>query len=355
MLRGFQSTSNVFMKTTLSRVALNSLSTVATSSLSPLSLTKLTLTTPKPKLQTNAFNLTFQRFHQHKSGEHNHEHDHEHDQPKKRQRKKRNIKKPIPGVKHILCVTSWKGGVGKSTVAVNLALAFQTHGKKVGILDADINGPSVPKLLALDTEIKLNENETMILPNEKYGLKCMSMGLLLDNEDSAVVWRGVLISDVINELIRKVNWSGLDILVVDCPPGTGDVHITLSQELPISGSIVVSTPQDVAVSDVRKGASMLKEMKIPILGLVQNMSYFECPDCGKKNYIFGKNDSVKKMFKDMNLDFLGELPLNTTINEDSDKGKPVVLSQPESSYTKVFKDMAKKLIDLLGEPKFYIA
>jgi len=346
MLRGFQSTSNIFMKNTLSRVAFNSLSSVATSSLSTFSLNKLSLNTPKPKFPTNTFNLTFQRFHEDAACG---------DQPKKRQRKKRNIKKPIPGVKHILCVTSGKGGVGKSTIAVNLALAFQACGKKVGILDADINGPSIPKLLALDSELHLNENETMIIPKEKYGLKCMSMGLLLDDENAAVVWRGILICDTLKELIRKVNWSGLDILVVDCPPGTGDVHITLSQELPVSGSVVVSTPQDVAVSDVRKGTSMLKEMKIPIFGLIQNMSYFECPDCGKKSYIFGNNDSVKKMCKDMNLDLLGELPLNTTINDDSDNGKPFVYSQPDSSYAKIFKNIAKKLIDLLGEPKNYIA
>ncbi|ORX46397.1 P-loop containing nucleoside triphosphate hydrolase protein [Piromyces finnis] len=343
MLRGFQSTSNTFMKTTLSRVALNSLSSVASSSLPAISLNKLSINTPKLKIPQNSFNLTFQRFHESCAV----------DQQKKRQRKKRIVKKPIPGVKHILCVTSGKGGVGKSTVAVNLALAFQACGKKVGILDADINGPSIPKLLALDNELHLNENETMIIPKEKYGLKCMSMGLLLDDENAAVVWRGVLICDTIKELIRKVNWSGLDILVVDCPPGTGDVHITLSQELPVSGSVVVSTPQDVAVADVRKGTSMLKEMKIPIFGLIQNMSYFECPDCGKKNYIFGNNDSVKRMCKDMSLDFLGELPLNSTINDDN--GKPFVYSQPDSSYSKIFKDIAKKLIGLLGEPKNYIA
>jgi len=344
MLRGFQPRTNILLKTTLSRVALNSLGTIATSSLS-LPTTKLSLNIQKPNYK-QPFNLTFQRFHQDKACD---------DQPQKKQRKKRIIKKPIPGVKHIVCVSSGKGGVGKSTVAVNLALAFQACGKKVGILDADINGPSIPKLLALDSELKLNENETMILPKEKYGLKCMSMGLLLDDENSAVVWRGILICDTLKELIRKVNWSGLDILVIDCPPGTGDVHITLSQELPISGSVIVSTPQDVAVSDVRKGTSMLKEMKIPILGLIQNMSYFECPDCGKKHYIFGKSDNVQKMCKEMKIVMLGELPLNGTINEDSDIGKPFILSQPDSSYSKAFKNIAEILIDVLGEPKNYIA
>ncbi|ORX67345.1 P-loop containing nucleoside triphosphate hydrolase protein [Anaeromyces robustus] len=346
MLRGFRPTSNVLIKTALSKVALNSLSTVATSSLST-PLTKLSLSpAQKPKFQLQGFNLNFQRFHQDKACD---------DQPKKRVRKKRNTKKPIPGVKHIVCVSSGKGGVGKSTVAVNLALAFQECGKKVGILDADINGPSIPKLLDLDNELKLNENETMIIPKEKYGLKCMSMGLLLDDENSAVVWRGILICDTLKELIRKVNWSGLDILVIDCPPGTGDVHITLSQELPVSGAVIVSTPQDVAVADVRKGTSMLKEMKIPILGLIQNMSYFECTKCGEKHYIFGNNDSVNKMCKEMGVVMLGELPLNTTINKDGDTGKPFVYSQPDSTYAKSFKNIAETLIDVLGEPKYYIA
>ncbi|XP_077320939.1 iron-sulfur cluster transfer protein NUBPL isoform X2 [Lithobates pipiens] len=249
--------------------------------------------------------------------------------------------KPISGVKHILVVASGKGGVGKSTTAVNLALgiAASEHVKSVGLLDADVYGPSIPRMMNLKGNPEVNSKNLMI-PLVNYGIRCMSMGFLVE-ETAPIVWRGLMVMSAIERLLRQVDWGELDYLVIDMPPGTGDVQLSISQNIPISGAVIVSTPQDIALLDARRGAEMFKKVNVPVLGLVQNMSVFRCPMCNHETHIFGE-DGARQLAASMGLDILGDIPLHISIRETCDMGKPVVVSAPESREAKAYLSIAKE-------------
>lgn len=253
------------------------------------------------------------------------------------------IKQRISGVNKVILVSSGKGGVGKSTVSVNLALALKSLGSKVGILDADIFGPSIPKLLNLSGEPRINE-DGQLLPLSNYGLESMSMGYLVPAEN-AVVWRGLMVMKALQQLLFEVKWSSLDYLVIDMPPGTGDTQLTISQQLKVDGAVIVSTPQDIALIDAIKGIAMFKKVNIPLLGLVQNMSYFNCPNCNHKSHIFGSEGAIREA-KNHNLELLGSIPLNEKICIQSDKGKPIVLTNPAIAgpYVEIAKLVMSKLL-----------
>lgn len=251
------------------------------------------------------------------------------------------IRQKIPGVKKILLVSSAKGGVGKSTVSTNIALALNHLGKKVGILDADVFGPSIPRLLNLSGEPRLSDDGKLI-PLTNYGVESMSMGYLIAPEN-AVVWRGLMVMKALQQLLFEVKWSNLDYLVVDMPPGTGDTQLTISQQLKVDGSIIVSTPQDIALIDAVKGINMFNKVNIPILGLVQNMSYYVCPNCNHESHIFG-TDGARREAENHNLDILGSIPLNEEICVQSDKGKPVVAMNAKSKVAQPYIDIAQKAI-----------
>ncbi|XP_062946698.1 iron-sulfur cluster transfer protein NUBPL isoform X3 [Cynocephalus volans] len=246
--------------------------------------------------------------------------------------------KPIEGVKQTVVVASGKGGVGKSTTAVNLALALAANdsSKAIGLLDVDVYGPSIPKMMNLKGNPELSQSNLM-RPLLNYGIACMSMGFLVE-ETAPVVWRGLMVMSAIEKLLRQillwgrhhaVDWGQLDYLVVDMPPGTGDVQLSVSQNIPISGAVIVSTPQDIALMDAHKGAEMFRKVNVPVLGLVQNMSVFQCPKCKHKTHIFGA-DGARKLARTLDLDVLGDIPLHLNIREASDIGQPIVFSQPES-------------------------
>lgn len=244
----------------------------------------------------------------------------------------------VPGVGAIIAVASGKGGVGKSTTSANLALAFQANGLKVGVLDADIYGPSIPRLLA--TQGRPTADGRTLKPLEGYGLKVMSMGFLVD-EDTPMIWRGPMVISALTQMLREVAWGELDVLVVDMPPGTGDAQLTMAQQVPLAGAIIVSTPQDLALLDARKGINMFRRVDVPILGIVENMSYFLCPHCGERSEIFGHGGARAEAEK-LGAEFLGEVPLDMTIREKSDEGHPVVVSEPDSAYARVYRDIASK-------------
>ncbi|XP_014384470.1 PREDICTED: iron-sulfur protein NUBPL isoform X1 [Myotis brandtii] len=248
--------------------------------------------------------------------------------------------KPIEGVKQVIVVASGKGGVGKSTTAVNLALALAANdsSKEIGLLDVDVYGPSIPKMMNLKGNPELSQNNLM-KPLLNYGIACMSMGFLVE-ETAPVVWRGLMVMSAIEKLLRQVDWGHLDYLVVDMPPGTGDVQLSVSQNIPISGAVIVSTPQDIALMDAHKGAEMFRKVHVPVLGLVQNMSVFQCPKCKHKTHIFGA-DGARKLAQILDLDILGDIPLHLNIREASDTGQPIVFSQPESDEVS---DLLKKCI-----------
>jgi len=250
----------------------------------------------------------------------------------------------IPGVKHILAVASGKGGVGKSTTAVNLALALQANGLRAGVLDADIYGPSIPRLLGISGKPDQGEGE-YLEPLEGYGLKVMSMGFLVD-EDTPMIWRGPMVVSALNQMLMHVAWGELDVLVVDMPPGTGDVQLTMAQQVPLAGAIIVSTPQDLALIDARKGLNMFRRVDVPVLGIIENMSYFMCPHCGERSDIFG-NGGAKLEAKKLSVPFLGAVPLHMEIREKSDLGQPVVVSQPESAHAEIYREIAAKAWDEL--------
>jgi ATP-binding protein involved in chromosome partitioning len=256
----------------------------------------------------------------------------------------------IPGVKHIIAVASGKGGVGKSTTAVNIALGLQSVGLKAAILDADIYGPSVPRLLHISGRPQQIDGK-MIKPMENYGLKAMSMGFLVD-EDVAMIWRGPMIQSALLQMLREVAWGELDVLVVDMPPGTGDAQLTMAQQVPLSGAVIVSTPQDLALIDARKAVTMFKKVEIPLLGIVENMSHFVCPVCGTSHDIFGHGGARQEAAK-IGVPFLGEVPLAMTIRETSDAGTPVVASAPDGVHAKVYREIAAKISEQLfaaGKP-----
>jgi ATP-binding protein involved in chromosome partitioning len=251
----------------------------------------------------------------------------------------------IPGVQHVIAVASGKGGVGKSTTACNLALGLASLGLKVGILDADIYGPSMPKLLGIHGKPRLLENR-VLEPMEAYGLKVMSIGFLVE-EEAAMIWRGPMVMSAITQMLREVAWGDLDILVVDMPPGTGDAQLTMAQATPLAGAVIVSTPQDLALIDARRGVSMFKRVEIPILGIVENMATFVCPHCGETSHIFG-HGGARAEAKRLDVPFLGEVPLNMSIRELSDAGRPVVAVEPEGPHAAIYKDMAQQIWSALS-------
>lgn len=246
----------------------------------------------------------------------------------------------IPGVAHVIAVASGKGGVGKSTTAANLALGLKALGLKVGLLDADIYGPSMPKLLGIHGKPRLLENR-VLEPMEAYGLKVMSIGFLVD-EEAAMIWRGPMVMSAITQMLREVAWGDLDVLVVDMPPGTGDAQLTMAQATPLAGAVIVSTPQDLALIDARRGVSMFKRVEIPILGIVENMATFVCPHCGQTSHIFGHGGAREEASR-LGVPFLGEVPLNMTIRELSDAGRPPVVADPDGPHATIYKTMAQQV------------
>ncbi|XP_052789663.1 iron-sulfur protein NUBPL-like [Mya arenaria] len=256
-------------------------------------------------------------------------------------------RRPIDGVKSVVVVASGKGGVGKSTTAVNLALAMAANEPKrnIGLLDADVYGPSLPTMMNLQGEPFLDDKNRMI-PLTNFGIKCMSMGFLVD-EKSAIVWRGPMVMSAVQRLLRQVAWAPLDYLFVDMPPGTGDIQLSLSQNIPINGAVIVSTPQDIALLDARRGAEMFRKVDVPVLGLVENMSVYICPQCGHQEHIFGQ-DGAKGLAEDMGVDILGSVPLTRAIRETSDSGQPIVVSDPGSPQATVYRDIARTIADKLS-------
>ena len=246
----------------------------------------------------------------------------------------------VPGVKTIVAVASGKGGVGKSTVAVNLALAFAANGLKVGLLDADIYGPSMPRMMGIAGK-PMSRDGRLLEPMQNYGIKCMSMGFLVP-EETPMIWRGPMVMSAIQQMLRDVEWGALDILVVDLPPGTGDAQLTMAQQVPLSGAVIVSTPQDIALLDARKGLNMFRKVDVPVLGIVENMSYFLCPHCGERSEIFSHGGARKEAEK-LGTDFLGEVPLDIAIRETSDGGKPIVVADPASAHAALFRAMAERI------------
>ncbi len=243
----------------------------------------------------------------------------------------------IPGVRRILAVASGKGGVGKSTVAVNLSLALASLGHKVGLLDADIYGPSVPMMMGTDATPRAGQDKK-IYPVEKYGVSLISMGFFLDDQ-SPVIWRGPIVMSIVRQFLRDVIWSELDYLVVDLPPGTGDIALTLAQEVPLHGGVIVTTPQDVALLDVQRGISMFKQVNVPLLGVIENMSFYECPVCHEKEEIFGHGGAQKTGLK-----VLGQVPLVEEVRVGADAGKPVVVSAPDHPVAQEFFGIARQVV-----------
>ena len=245
----------------------------------------------------------------------------------------------VAGIRHLIAVASGKGGVGKSTTAVNLALGFQAIGLKAGILDADIYGPSQPRLLGLSGRPQVGANNKLV-PVEGYGLKCMSMGFMVD-EGTPVIWRGPMVVQALTQMLREVLWGELDVLVIDMPPGTGDVQLTMAQQVPLSGAIIVSTPQDLALIDARKGLAMFRKTDIPVIGLIENMSYFICSKCGERHEIFGHGGAEQEA-KKLDVPFLGGVPLHIDIRAKSDSGQPITATDPSSLYAQIYRELAAK-------------
>jgi ATP-binding protein involved in chromosome partitioning len=249
-------------------------------------------------------------------------------------------KSGVPGIGAIIAVASGKGGVGKSTTAVNLALGLLANGLRVGILDADIYGPSMPRLLKISgrpTQI----DGRIINPMENYGLKVMSMGFLVD-EETAMIWRGPMVQSALMQMLREVAWGELDVLVVDMPPGTGDAQLTMAQQVPLAGAVIVSTPQDLALIDARKGLNMFRRVDVPVLGIVENMSYFLCPHCGERSDIFG-HGGAREEAKRLDTPFLGEVPLDMNIRLTSDAGTPIVVAEPAGVHARIYREIAERV------------
>ena len=255
--------------------------------------------------------------------------------------------RPIEGVDKIVAVASGKGGVGKSTTACNLALGLSKLGLKVGVLDADIFGPSMPRLFGLTEKPSLAADGQKLKPLEAYGVKVMSIGLLVE-PDAAIVWRGPMVASALNQFLRDVDWGTLDVLVIDMPPGTGDVQLTIAQNAPVSGAVIVSTPQDLSLIDARRAVAMFKQVETPILGIVENMSFFICPHCGGRSDIFA-HGGARHEAETAGVPFLGEAPLHMLIRETSDGGKPVVATAPDSPQAKAYLEIAAKVRTALFE------
>lgn len=261
--------------------------------------------------------------------------------------------KPIDNVKNIIAVASGKGGVGKSTTAVNLALALTEEGAKVGILDADIYGPSQPRMLGVSGQPESKDGKSLE-PLESYGLQAMSIGFLVD-EETPMIWRGPMVTQALEQLLNDTNWSDLDYLIIDLPPGTGDTQLTLAQKVPVSGAVIVTTPQDIALLDARKGFKMFEKVEVPILGIVENMSTHICSNCGHEEHIFGEGGG-KRMAEQYDVNFLGALPLDIRIREETDGGKPTVVAEPESRISMIYREIARKTTAKLAlQAKSYAA
>ncbi len=247
--------------------------------------------------------------------------------------------KPIDNVKNIIAVASGKGGVGKSTTAVNLALALSAEGARVGILDADIYGPSQPRMLGITGRPESIDGNSLE-PMNSYHLQAMSIGFLID-EETPMIWRGPMVTQALEQLLNDTNWSDLDYLVIDLPPGTGDTQLTLAQKVPVSGAVIVTTPQDIALLDARKGLKMFQKVEVPVLGIVENMSIHICSQCGHEEHIFGSGGG-QSMAAQYGIDLLGSLPLDIHIREETDSGRPTVVAQPESRITAIYREIARK-------------
>src|SRR5574340_180275 len=254
--------------------------------------------------------------------------------------------KLIPGVKNIVAVASGKGGVGKSTTAVNLALALAAEGASVGVLDADIYGPSQPMMLGITGRPESKDGKSLE-PMEGYGLQAMSIGFLIDPEQP-MVWRGPMVTQALEQLLNNTNWSDVDYLIVDMPPGTGDIQLTLAQKVPVTGAVIVTTPQDIALLDARKGLKMFEKVGIPIIGIVENMSLHICTKCGHEENIFGSGGG-EKMCKDYNTEFLGALPLDINIREQTDSGKPTVVADPNGRVSQIYREIARRVAVRIAE------
>ncbi|MDH3700362.1 MAG: iron-sulfur cluster carrier protein ApbC [Alphaproteobacteria bacterium] len=245
-----------------------------------------------------------------------------------------------PGVRNIVAVASGKGGVGKSTTAVNLALALATQGCTVGLLDADIYGPSQPRMMGIAGKPVTHDGK-VLQPMENFGIKVMSMGFLVD-EETPMIWRGPMVQSALQQMLRDVNWGDLDVMIVDMPPGTGDAQLTMAQQVPLAGAVIVSTPQDIALLDARKGLNMFRKVDVPVLGIIENMSYFLCPSCGHQADIFG-HGGARSEAERLGIDFLGEIPLHLDIRETSDGGQPIVVSKPDSEHAAAYRGIAEKV------------
>jgi ATP-binding protein involved in chromosome partitioning len=255
--------------------------------------------------------------------------------------------KLIPGVKNIIAVASGKGGVGKSTTAVNLALALAAEGARVGIMDADIYGPSQPTMLGIEGQRPESVDGNSLQPMESLGLQAMSIGFLID-QDTPMIWRGPMVTQALEQLLNDTKWNDLDYLVIDLPPGTGDIQLTLAQRVPVTGAVIVTTPQDIALIDARKGLKMFEKVGVPILGIVENMSIHICSKCGCEERIFGEGGG-ERMCKDYNVDFLGALPLDIKIREQTDSGKPTVAADPDGRVAEIYRGIARKVAYRISE------
>ena len=258
---------------------------------------------------------------------------------KKKEEDQNNSK--IAGVKNIVAIASGKGGVGKSTTSINIALGLENLGKKVGILDADIYGPSLPKLLGIN--FKPQSDGKKLIPINKFNLQVMSIGFLVP-EDSPMIWRGPMVISALSQLLTEVLWQDLDFLIIDLPPGTGDIQLSLSQKAKLSGAVIVSTPQDLALIDARKGLNMFRKVDVPVLGIIENMSYFICPNCNHQSNIFG-NGGAQNEAKEIGVDFLGSIPLDIEIRKGSDEGKPIFVDLPDSPQSKSYLDISKNILN----------
>jgi ATP-binding protein involved in chromosome partitioning len=248
----------------------------------------------------------------------------------------------IPGIKHLVAVASGKGGVGKSTTAINIALALKTLGLKVAVLDADVFGPSMPKLFGISGKPLASDAEgKRMKPMSRYGIEVASIGFLVE-EDTPMIWRGPMVMSALTQLLREVEWSETDVMIIDMPPGTGDAQLTLAQQTPLSGAVIVSTPQDLALIDARKGLNMFRKVNVPVLGIVENMSYFICGKCGERHEIFGHGGARQEAEK-LGVPFLGEVPLDMEVRLRSDQGLPIVETLPDSKHTAIYRDIARQV------------
>ena len=273
---------------------------------------------------------------------HSHGHGHGHAHGGQAQARAPQADQLLPGVKSVIAIASGKGGVGKSTTAVNIATAMAAQNVRVGLLDCDIYGPSIPRMLNLSGQPEM-VGERSLRPMANYGIKCMSIGFLVA-EDTAMIWRGPMVMQALEQMMRDVEWGELDVLLCDLPPGTGDAQLTMAQRVPLTGAVIVSTPQDIALLDVSRGINMFQQVNVPIFGVVENMSYYVCPECGHRAELF-HHGGARETARRLGVDFLGEIPLDISIRTTSDAGRPIVVTQPESPHANSYRQIAAGLID----------